>query len=357
MMEFEPLNGYDVVNLSILDIIMANQSVLRWGILGAARVNERLMPAIIEAQNAKLIAIASRRKGAAAETLSKYAPKEKGVLALDDVDALLNNPDIDAIYLPMANDEHTEWALKAIAKGKHVLIEKPMALTVDDIDAIEAAANKHKVTVMEGFMYGFHPQHAYVQNLIESGAIGEVRTVHTCFSFPMKPARMYRLEKDIAHGGGAMWDIGPYAIHTARKWFKTEPVAVTAMAKFIDSGADVSLSGVLDYGDGKFAHFDMSFERARRSEYEIIGTLGGIKCDTVWQNPDDAPVLSWWTDAGEQHKVELDVANHFVLEIEHFSDCVLNNTLPALSFADAKANCKTIVAALASATTGNMIKL
>lgn len=336
---------------------MSNQSVLRWGILGAARVNERLMPAIIEASNTKLMAIASRRKGAAAATLAKYAPQESDVLALDNPDDLLNNADIDAIYLPMANDEHTEWALKAIAKGKHVLIEKPMALKVQDIEAIEAAAIEHNVLVMEGFMYGFHPQHAYVQQIIDSGAIGDVRTVHTCFSFPMKPARMYRLEKDITHGGGAMWDIGPYAIHTARKWFTTEPLAVTAMAKFIDSGADVSLSGVLDYGDGKFAHFDMSFERARRSEYEIIGTLGGIKCDTVWQNPDDAPVISWWTDAGEQHNIELDIANHFVLEIEHFSNCVLNNMQPALSFADAKANCNVIEGALASATLGKVIKI
>ena len=336
---------------------MSNQSVLRWGILGAARVNERLMPAIIEASNTKLMAIASRRKGAAAAILAKYAPQESDVLALDNPDDLLNNADIDAIYLPMANDEHTEWALKAIAKGKHVLIEKPMALKVQDIEAIEAAAIEHNVMVMEGFMYGFHPQHAYVQQIIDSGAIGDVRTVHTCFSFPMKPARMYRLEKDITHGGGAMWDIGPYAIHTARKWFTTEPLAVTAMAKFIDSGADVSLSGVLDYGDGKFAHFDMSFERARRSEYEIIGTLGGIKCDTVWQNPDDAPVISWWTDAGEQHNIELDIANHFVLEIEHFSNCVLNNMQPALSFADAKANCNVIEGALASATLGKVIKI
>lgn len=336
---------------------MGEQSILRWGILGAARVNERLLPAIVEANNAKLIAIASRREGAAAETLAKYAPQEIDVLTLDDPDALLDNADIDAIYLPMANHEHTEWALKAIAKGKHVLIEKPMALTVEDIDAIETAAIQNNVTVMEGFMYGFHPQHAYVKKIIDSGSIGDIRTVRTCFSFPMKPARMYRLEKDISQGGGAMWDIGPYAIHTARKWFDHDPVEVVAMAKFIDSGADVSLSGVLDFKDGKYAHFDMSFERARRSEYEIIGTLGGIKCDTVWQNPDDAPVINWWTDAGEQHQVELDIANHFVLEIEHFSDCILNQKTPALSVADARANCKTIEAALKSATTGRKIDI
>lgn len=336
---------------------MSKQTVLRWGILGAARVNERLLPAIVEAENAQLIAIASRRTGAAAETLAKYAPQQADVLTFDEPETVLNHPDIDAIYLPMANEEHTEWALKAIANGKHVLIEKPMALVIEEIDAIAAAAEKHNVTVMEGFMYHFHPQHQFVHDLIASGKIGEVRTVKTSFAFPMKPARMYRITRDIAHGGGAMWDIGPYAIHTARMWFDNDPVAVTAMAKLNEHGADVSLSGILDFDDGRFAHFEMSFEHARRSEYEIIGTLGGVKCDTVWQNPDDAPVINWWTDTGEQHQQELPIANHFVEEIKYFSDCVLNNKTPDLSMADAKANCKTIVAALESVAEARKITL
>ncbi|NOQ77316.1 MAG: gfo/Idh/MocA family oxidoreductase [Methylococcaceae bacterium] len=336
---------------------MENQSVLRWGILGAARVNERLMPAIVEANNAKLIAVASRRQGAAADVLAKYAPQETGVLTLDNPDELLNNPDIDAVYLPMANEEHTEWAIKAIEQGKHVLIEKPMALSLVDIEAIEAAAVKNKVIVMEGFMYVFHPQHDAVHQLIDSGVIGDVRTVRTCFSFPMKPARLYRITRDIEQGGGAMWDIGPYAIHTARKWFDRDPVSVISMAKLNEHGADVSLSGVLDYGNGKFAHFDMSFERARRSEYEIIGTLGGVKCETVWNNPDDLPVVTWWTDAGERHTMELEAANHFNLEVEHFSDCVLNHKSPVLSLEDAKGNCNAITAALQSVKTGDKVEI
>jgi D-xylose 1-dehydrogenase (NADP+, D-xylono-1,5-lactone-forming) len=336
---------------------MTNQSVVRWGILGAARVNERLLPAIVAANNAELVAIASRRNGAAAETLKKHAPQLSSVRTLDDPELLLDADDIDAVYLPMANDEHAEWALKAIAKGKHVLIEKPMALSLDDIEAICAAARHNNVLAMEGFMYCFHPQHDYVRELIDSGVIGEVRTVRTSFSFPMKPARMYRLAKDIENGGGAMWDIGPYAIHTARKWFDSDPVAVTAMAKFIESGADTSFSGVLDYDDGRYAHFDMSFERARRSEYEIIGTLGGINCHTVWQNPEEKPVISWWTDAGHKEQVELEKADHFILEIEHFSDCILNGHKPTLTMQDAKANCKVINAAIQSAKQGKTIKI
>ncbi len=330
---------------------------LRWGILGAARVNERLLPAIVEASNAQLVAIASRRPGAAAQTLAQYAPQQQDVRTYDHLESLLTDSEIDAVYLPLANHEHAEWALRAIEHGKHLLIEKPMALTLEDIEAIEAAAQRHNVTVMEGFMYRFHPQHARVKELLEQGLIGDIRSVRASYSFMMRPARMYRLTESVERGGGAMWDIGCYAIHSARMFFEQLPIAVTAISNYVESGADTTTSGVLDFGEGKFAHFDFSFERARRCEYEIIGTRGGIKCETVWQLPGDVPVISWWTEDGRQSEERLPAANHFNLEIEHFSDCVLNGTAPALSFEDAKANCQIIVAALQSAAQGRVIRL
>lgn len=330
---------------------------LRWGILGAARVNERLLPAIVEAPNAQLVAVASRRPGAAAEVLHQYAPGLEGVQLYDQLDTLLDNADVEAVYLPMANEEHAEWALKAIRKGKHVLIEKPMALTVADIEAIEAAASEHQVTVMEGFMYRFHPQHARVEEIIRSGLIGEIRSVRASYSFMMRPARMYRLAREFDQGGGAMWDIGPYAIHSLRMAFGAEPVAVIAMAKFVETGADIATSGVLDFGDGRFGHFDISFERARRSEYEIIGTLGGIKCHAAWQLPGDIPVLSWWTERGQACEERLPPSNHFNLEIEHFSNCVLTGKAPLLALADAKSNCRAIVATLQSAAQGKSVQI
>jgi predicted dehydrogenase len=336
---------------------MNDQTRLRWGILGAARVNERLLPAIVEAPNSQLVAIASRRPGAAGETLRKYAPRQQGVREYDSLEALLEDADVEAVYLPMANEEHTLWALRAIQHGKHVLIEKPMALTVADIEAIEGAAREYGVLVMEGFMYRFHPQHARVQEIVASGLIGDVRSVRASYSFMMRPARMYRLARDPSLGGGAMWDIGPYAIHSLRLCFGSEPVAVMATAKCVDSGADSGASGVLDFGDGRFGHFDISFERARRSEYDIIGTKGGVKCHAAWQLPGDVPVISWWTEDGRECVERYPAANHFNLEIEHFSDCVLKGKAPLLTFDDAKANCRAIVAALQSAAQGKVVKL
>jgi D-xylose 1-dehydrogenase (NADP+, D-xylono-1,5-lactone-forming) len=342
---------------------MKNQKI-NWGILGAARVNERLLPAIIEASNSQLVAIASRREGAARATLEKYAPNHtEKVTCYDDMDSLINDKNIDAIYCPMANEEHAEWAIKAIQQGKHVLIEKPMATTLSDIEVIETAAIKANVKVMEGFMYRFHPQHARVAELVKSGVIGDILSVRSSFSFLMREARMYRINRAMSQGGGAMWDIGPYAIHTLR-WgmgimsgAPIEPISIIAHAKLNEHGADIVTSGVLDFGldtkgRARFGHFDVSFERSRKSEYELIGDKGWLKCHTVWAFDKDIPVISWGTDAGESGEEKLAPANHFTLEIEHFSDCVLNNKSPHLTFDDAKVNCKAIQTVLQSIATG-----
>ena len=337
---------------------MSTQHKIRWGILGAARINQQLMPAIVAASNSELIAIASRRPGAAEETLKQYAPEVKNVRIYDDPAELLKDPNIQAVYIPLATEEHALWTLRAIEHGKHVLCEKPMALSVTDIEIIASAAEKHQVYVMEGFMYRFHPQHQRIQEIIDSGAIGEVRSVRTCFAYPMQPARLYRIDRSISDGGGAMWDIGCYAIHTARFHFgDTQAQAVTAMAKHNEHGADVSSSGIIDFGDGKYAQFNFSFEHARRAEYEIIGTKGGLKCHNVWAKPAEQPIISWQTDSGEQHTENLDLANHFQLEVEHFCDCILNNKPLKLSLQDAKANCQIIVAALESVEQGQTIQI
>jgi xylose dehydrogenase (NAD/NADP) len=333
---------------------------LQWGILGAARVNERLLPAIIETPNSQLVAIASRRAGAAKATLEKYAPcYVNSVQCYDDMDALLQDKNVEAIYCPMANEEHAQWALKCINVGKHVLIEKPMALTVKDIDAIEAASAKNKVNVMEGFMYRFHPQHQRVQEIIDSGLIGDVLSARASFSFLMKQARMYRINRSMADGGGALWDIGPYAIHSLRWCFQkngkpTEPVNVIAHARLNEHGADTVMSGVLDFGNdaegrARLGHFDISFERSRKSEYEIIGTKGWVKCHAAWVFQNDVPVISWALEDGKYAEERFAPSNHFNLEIEHFSDCVLHDKTPYLTLDDAKANCKAMEMVLQAA--------
>jgi len=337
---------------------MTTPTTLRWGILGAARINQQLMPAIVAAKNSELVAIASRRPGAAEAILKEYAPQAEQVRIYNDPTELLKDTNIQAIYIPLASQDHAQWTLRAIEHGKHVLCEKPIALSVADIEAIEIAAKKHNVQVMEGFMYRFHPQHQRIQDIINSGTIGEVRSVRSCFAYPMQPARLYRIDRNMSQGGGAMWDIGCYAIHSARFAFpNAQAHAVNAMAKHNEFGADISSSGTIDFGDGKYAQFNFSFEHARRAEYEIIGTTGGIKCHNAWAKQTEEPIISWWTDNGEQHTESLEIANHFLLEVEHFTECALKQQPPKLSLTDAKDNCAIINAALQSVAENKTIKL
>ncbi len=339
---------------------MMAERKLKWGILGAARVNQRLLPAIMEAPNSQLVAIASRREGAAKAVYEQYAsvPHYSEVTFYDDLESLITDANVEAIYCPMANEEHAEWAMKAIKAGKHVLIEKPMATSLVDVIKMEFAAKDHGVKVMEGFMYRFHPQHTKLHDMINTGLIGDVLSARASFSFLMQPARMYRVNRNMADGGGALWDIGPYAIHALRWCFQHEgqpvnPQAVVAHAKLNTHGADMVTSGVLDFGKdakgrARFGHFDISFERSRKAEYEIIGDKGWIKCHNAWTYGTDVPVISWETDDGKSGEEKLPMSNHFNLEIEHFSDCVLHDLVPLLSFDDAKGNCMAIQAVIES---------
>jgi len=229
-----------------------------------------------------------------------------------------------AIYIPLANEEHTEVALKAIQHKKHVLIEKPMALTKDEVIQITNAAKKNEVQVMEGFMYVFHPQFDFIQQMIASGKLGCIQYAHSMFSFPIQPARYYRINRSMQDGGGALWDIGPYAIHTLRQVMGGEVNRAFASAKFNSHQADIAMSGILEYKDSRHASFDISFECVRRSEFEIFGDKGRLKCHSVWQHEDDEALITFELDGSQLVTKKIPKGNHFDLEINHFVECILN---------------------------------
>jgi len=318
---------------------------IRWGILGAARVNERLMPAIVNSKKGELIAIASRREGAAKECLIKYFPAlEDQVQTYDNFDEVITHKRIDAIYIPLANEDHTEQALKAIRSKKHLLIEKPMAIKSSEVKLLISEAKKNNVKIMEGFMYAFHPQFNRMQDIIRSKILGDINYVHSMFSFPIQPARFYRINRAIKNGGGALWDIGPYAIHTIRQCFQQKPLRVFAESKLNEHGADISTTGFIDFGSYKRATFDISFECTRRSEYEVFGPLGRSKCPVVWQPDDQIAKIEYTTEKSGFSEEIVPTANHFNLEINHFNEAILNNSPTKLSPDDALWNCKTLEA-------------
>ena len=316
---------------------------IRWGIVGAARVNERLIPAINQSELGELIAIGSRRRGAAKDCLLKHLPEsEDKVSCFDGLDQVITHNNVDAIYIPLANEEHTEIALKAIRAKKHVLIEKPMAIKSEEVKILIEEAAKNNVKIMEGFMYAFHPQFDRIMNTIKSNILGDISYAHSMFSFPIKPARFYRIDRSMENGGGALWDIGPYAIHTIRQCFKENPQRVKAIAKLNEHGADIATSGLIDFGNSKRATFDISFECTRRSEFEAFGALGRVKCPTVWQPDDKQAKIIINTESSGLTEEVVPAANHFVLEINHFNKVISSDIVPKLSNEDAFWNAKTL---------------
>ena len=333
-------------------------TTIRWGIVGAARINERLMPAIINSDLGELIAIGSRRKGAAKECLLKHASHlEDAVQTFDGLDQIVNHDRIDAIYIPLANEEHVQVALKSIRAKKHVLIEKPMALNSSEVQMLFDEAKKFNVKIMEGFMYAFHPQFDRIQNIIKSNILGEINYAHSMFSFPIQPARFYRINRSIKNGGGALWDIGPYAIHTIRNCFKDNPVQVYAQSKLNEHGADISTTGIIDFGNHKRATFDVSFECTRRSEFEVFGPLGKVKCPTVWQPEDKQAKIIINSESSGLTEEVVPAANHFILEVNHFNKAILNQLEQKLDEGDAVWNAKTLEAIQKSIETKRWVTL
>ena len=331
---------------------------ISWAILGAARVNEKLIPAIINSKQGELVAIGSRRKNAAEECVKKYAQEHiESIKCHTGFELILDNKEIDAIYIPLSNEEHTETALRAINNKKHVLIEKPMAIKSQEVELLIDAAKRNNVRIMEGFMYVFHPQFDRIQNIINSSILGEINYAHSVFSFPIQAARYYRINRSIKNGGGALWDIGPYAIHTIRSCFKENPIRVYGQSNLNEHGADISTTGMIDFGLNKKATFDISFECVRRSEFEVFGKNGRLKCPLVWQ-PDNLPAkIIYSTEKSGLKEEVVPTANHFDLEIDHFNAAIIQDRNLKLSSEDAIWNSKTLEAIQKSILTEEWVTL
>jgi xylose dehydrogenase (NAD/NADP) len=228
--------------------------VLRWGILGAARIAEHFVgPALSRSPHAAVRAVASRRPEAAQRLAATVgAPR-----AYPDYQALLDDPDIDAIYIALPNALHAPWTLAALAAGKHVLCEKPLTTTLHDAEAIRSAARETGRVVAEAFMYRVHPQLAALVQRIREGAIGEVHSVEASLSFVLDDPGDIRMSDEL--GGGALLDLGCYVVDAANLVYGGPPIAGASISHRGDTGVDLHTCGVLDYGRGRTAQLSASF--------------------------------------------------------------------------------------------------
>lgn len=246
---------------------------LRWGVLGCADIAIRaVLPAIRDSSNALITAIASRHGPNAADVAKQFGvPKAYGTY-----EALLDDPDVDAVYVPLPNSLHVPWALKAIAAGKHVLCEKPLGLSVTEVEQLWQAADGAGVLAMEALMYQYHPQTRRVQELIKGRILGDVQLVSAEFTYGLTNEEDVRL--NAALGGGVLWDVGTYCVHVARTAFGSEPELVFGLAEYGGgNGVDEVFAGILKFESG-MATFTCSLRGPRTQAYTVTGTAASLHC-------------------------------------------------------------------------------
>ncbi len=319
----------------------ARTTALRWGLLGTARINRRIIPAIRKTPGHELVAVASRDAARA----DAYARAWGIPKSLPSYESLLATSDLDIVYVPLPNSLHADWTIACLEAGKHVLCEKPLAVTVEDVDRIAATAQATGRIATEGFMYRHHAQTLEAVRLIRDGVIGRLRLVRGAFTFLLERDSDVRLVP--ALGGGSLWDVGCYPVSFARLVCGAEPVEVYGRAEAGPSGVDVAFRGQLTFPDDVAAQFDCGFRTVYRTSVEIGGTEGTL---TIPQ-PFQPGVREHLVLRRGVNVTEIPIAGQplFHDEVAELRRLVTHGGTPRVSLEDSRANVAAIQALYRSA--------
>ncbi|MEP7373767.1 MAG: Gfo/Idh/MocA family oxidoreductase [Chitinophagaceae bacterium] len=318
---------------------------IRWGILSTAKIGrEKVIPAMQAAKFCEVAAIASRNK----ESVKSVADQLKIPVYYDSYEKLLSDPQIDAIYIPLPNHLHVEWAIKSIRAGKHVLCEKPIGLSSDEaLQLLLSAKQNPELKVMEAFMYRFHPQWLAAKKMVDDGTIGELRTIQSFFCYYNADPANIRNQKEM--GGGGMMDIGCYCISLSRFIFGEEPVRVSGNVEYDPVlETDRMASGMLDFSAGT-ATFTCSTQLAPYQRVNILGTKARIEIEIPFNAPTDKPTRIWLHTKDSTEEIVFDTANQYTIQGDLFSQAILNNEPVPTPLEDAINNMKVIEAVFESA--------
>lgn len=322
---------------------------LRWGLISTAWINHALfIPLRISPRN-ELTAVASRDLIHAEE----YAKQHDIPRCFGSYEEMLADPDIDVVYNPLPNSMHAEWTIKAAQAGKHILCEKPLANTVEEVDAMVAAAQKAGVVLMEAFMYRHHPQTLKVKELVDQGAIGKLQGIRGSFTFDIAREDDIRLNASL--GGGSIWDVGCYPISFARLIAGTEPVEVFGWQIVRDHGVDETFVGQMIFPGDVFAQFDSGFRTPERTHIEILGDKGNIVLEKPFKPYLNEKIVL--TSDGETRIITIPGEDLYLGEVENMADAILKGAPIGMSLADSRNNVATIQALLTSAAKGQPVHL
>jgi len=329
---------------------------IKWGILSTADINRKLLAGAAESDDVEVVAVGSRDYARAHE----FAERWEIPRAYGSYDELLPDPDVEAVYIPLPNTMHVEWSIRALETGKHVLCEKPFSRHVDDVERAFAVAEATGKVLSEAFMYRYHPQTVRLVELVQSGAIGELRVIRSVFSYSLYDTSNIRLRSDVE--GGALMDVGCYCVSGARL-LAGEPESVAATSYTGPSGTDWVFTGMLRFPGDVVALFDCGTALPDRDELEAIGTAGTLFLDDPW-HCDDPVIELRRTVVGEDgeeevevEEIEVEASDPYRLELEAMNAAIRGDADAALGREDAVGQVRAIDALFSSAASGETVAL
>jgi D-xylose 1-dehydrogenase (NADP+, D-xylono-1,5-lactone-forming) len=324
-----------------------DEAPVRWGIVSTADINRKVIPGAKASQKVELVGVASR----AQDRAEQYASWWEIPRAFGSYEALLADDQIDAVYISLPNTMHCEWSIKALEAGKHVLCEKPLSRHPDEVAAAFDAADRTGRLLTEAFMWRHNPQTARLKELVDQGAIGELRLVRSTFSYGLYDETNIRLQTDVE--GGALMDVGCYTVSGSR-FLAGEPERVFGEAWYGPTGTDWVFAGTMRFPGDVVASFDCGTALPNRDELEAIGSEGSLFVDDPWHCL--SPGIELRRD-GKVERIELEPEDSYRLELENMSDAIRGTDELLLARDDAMGQARVLEALHESASTGAPVTL
>jgi predicted dehydrogenase len=315
---------------------------LRLGLLSTADINAKLVAGAAEADEVEVVAVASRDAGRAREHADELGISR----ALGSYEELLGDPEVDAVYISLPNGMHVEWSVRALDAGKHVLCEKPLSRSPEEVERAFDAADRNERVLAEAFMWRHHPQALRLREL--AGELGELRLVRGAFSFSLSEPENIRLAADL--DGGALMDVGCYCVSGAR-FLLGEPEQVTAHSH--GDTVDIRFVGTMSFQSGALAVFDCGFDMPPRDELELIGSEGSLFLDDPWHSR--TPVIERRAPDGAIEDVEIEKADAYGCELVDFARACAGEADHPFGRQDAVAQARAIAALYEAADSGRAV--
>lgn len=325
---------------------------VRWGLLSTANINRRLIPAIHMSARGELTAVASRTQASA----DAYAAQWEIPQAFGSYEAMLDSDAVDAVYISLPNHLHAEWSIYALRHGKHVLCEKPFALTLDEVDAMIAAAEETGNVLAEAFMYRHHPQTKIAKEWVESGRLGDIALFRGVFNFPMSSRDNVRLVPE--WGGGCLWDVGVYPLSLAQALMGETPQWVAGSQWIGESGVDEFFAAQMHYRGDRMAQIASSFRTPFYTMAEIVGTAGRLMLNRPFVGHNDGQrQMLFYPAQGEPQEIPVPEKELYLGEVEDMHAAILDNAPTYLTLMETRNHVETVLALYESARTGQVVHM